>query len=109
MAAGDDAGGPVFTGEVDEGDHGGPLQLRRWFGHVAPDRLVTVEQLLVSSWSALEKVAEIELVARARGKQDAVAQGQEQRVAHHLGGERRGDGARARDLFRVRTVERLHD
>jgi hypothetical protein len=63
-----------------KGDHGRHLQLRRWLGHVTPDRLVTVEQLLLRPWSALEEVAEIELVARARRKQNAVAQGQEQRM-----------------------------
>ena len=54
-------------------------------------------------------MAEVELVARARRKQDAVAERQEQRVAHHLGSEGGGDGAGAGDLFRARTVEGLHD
>ena len=109
MAAGDDAGAAVLTSEVDEGDHGRHLQLRRWLGHVTPDRFVTVEQLLLRPRSALEEVTEIELVARTRRKQDAVAQPQKQRMAHHLCGERRREGAGAGDLFRAGAVERLHD
>ena len=53
VAAGDNTGATVVTGEVDEGDDGGQLQLRRRLGHVAPHRLVTVEQLLVGARSAL--------------------------------------------------------
>ena len=59
--SGDDAGAAVFTSEVDEGDHGRQLQLWRWLGHVTPDRLVTVKQLLLRPRAALEEVAEIEL------------------------------------------------
>src|ERR1700733_12363970 len=109
MAAGDDAGAAVLTSEVDEGDYGRHLQLRRRLGHVTPDSLVTVEQLLLCPWSALKEMPEIELVSRARGKQDSVTQCQKERMAHHLGGERRREGTGTRDLFRAGTVERLHD
>jgi hypothetical protein len=53
MAAGDDAGATILTGEIDQGDHGRQLQLRRWLGNVTPHRLVTVEKLLVGPRSAL--------------------------------------------------------
>src|ERR1700728_2255604 len=109
MAAGDDAGGPVLTSEVDESDNGSHLKFWRRLGYVTPNRLVTVEQLFLRSGTALEEVTKIELVAGARRKQDAVAQCQEQRMAHHLGGECWREGAGARDLFRTGTVERLHD
>ncbi len=69
---------------ADERDHGCELELRMGDGHVAPHELVAVEDLLVGTGAALEQVAQIELVARARREEQPVAERQEEWMAHHV-------------------------
>ena len=109
MAAGNDAGGAVVAREVDERDHRRDLQLGMRPRDVAPHQLVAVQPLLVGPGSALQQVAEVQLVARARRQQDAIAQREQHRVAHHVGREGARDARHARDLLRLRPVERGHD
>ena len=108
MTAGNDAGGTVVAREVDERDHRRDLQLGMRPRDVAPHQLVAVEPLLVGTRSALQQVAQVQLVARARRQQDAIAQREQHRVTHHVGREGAGQPRHARDLLRLRPVERGH-
>ena len=76
-------------------------------GHVAPHELVAVEPLLVGTRAALEQMAEVELVARARREEHPVAERQEERMAHHVDREGARDAGDTTDLLRARAVERL--
>ena len=109
MTSGDDAGRAVLAREVDERDHRRELELGRRLRDVAPHRLVAMQPLLLGAGTALQQMAEVELIARARGRQDAVAQGEQQRMAHDVDREGPRDAGHARDLLGERAVERLHD
>ena len=104
-----DARRAVVLREVDERDHGRELQLRVGPRDVAPHQLVAVQPLLLGTRSALQQVAEVQLVARARRQQDAVAQREQQRVAHHVGREGARQARHAGDLLGLGAVERGHD
>src|SRR5450631_3082535 len=65
VTSGDDPGGPVLAGEVDERDDRRELEFGMWLRDVAPDRFVTVQPLLLGSGAALEEMTEVELVAGA--------------------------------------------
>ena len=85
------------------------MQLGTGLGHVAPHGFVAVQPLRLGSGPALEEMTEVELVRRARWQQHAVAQGEQERMAHHVGGERPRDRRHAGDLPSLRPVERRHD
>ena len=106
MAPRHDAGRAVLAREVDEHDHRRDLHLGVRARHVAPDDLVAVQPLLVGARTALEQVPEVQLVAGARREQHPVAELEQQRLAHHVDGERRRDARDAADLLGVRPVER---
>ena len=106
MAAGYDAGRAVVAGEVDERDHRRELQLGLGPRDVVPDGFVAVQHLLGRARAALQEMAEVELEGGARGQQHTVADREQQRVAHHVGGEGARDRGDTRDLFRERPVER---
>ena len=108
MTAGHDAGGAVVPREVDERDHRRDLQLRVRPRDVAPHQLVTVQPLLLCARSALQQVTEVQLVARARRQQDAIAQREQHRVAHDVGRERARQARHPGDLLRLQAVERGH-
>ena len=107
VAAGHEARGAVVAREVDERDHGRELQLDSVRArHVAPDGLVAVQPLLVGAGSALQQVADVELIARACGQQDAIGEREQQGCAHHVGRKGARDARDTRDLARLRAVER---
>jgi hypothetical protein len=89
MTSGDDARRAVVAREVDEGDDRRQLQLGVRPGNVAPHGLVAVQPLLLRTGAPLQEVTQVELVARARWQENAVAYCKEERVAHDLGCERR--------------------
>jgi hypothetical protein len=72
------------------------------------NRFVAVQPLFRRPGHAAE-VAQVELIARARRRQDAVAQLEQKRMAHHIDGERTRDARHARDLLGEAAVELLHD
>ena len=109
MAAGNDARRAVLAREVDERDHGRELQFRMWARDVAPNRFVAVQPLFVTARATLQEVAQVELIARARRRQDAVAHLEQEGMAHHIDGERARDARHARDLLGEAAVELLHD
>ena len=109
MAPGHDAGGAVLAGEVDEGDHRRQLELGPGPRHVAPDGFVPVQPLLVGARAPLEEMAEVELVAGTRRQEDAVTDGEEQGMAHHVDREAAREPGCAGNLLGERPVELLHD
>jgi hypothetical protein len=76
VTPGDDARRAVVAGEVDEGDHGRELEFTVGTGNVAPHRFVTVLPLLVGTGPALQEMADVQLVTRARRQENAIAQGE---------------------------------
>ena len=63
-----------------------------------PHDLVLMPELRSGTGQPLEQVGQIELVSRTRRSQDAVAQRQQQRMDHHLGGEGGRLPGQARDV-----------
>ena len=109
MTAGNDASGAVLAGEVDERDHRRELELRRRLRHIAPHRFVTMQPLLVGARSALQEMPDVELVPRARRRQDAIADREQQRMTHDVDREGPRNSRHAGHLLGERAVERLHD
>ena len=109
MTAGNDPGRAVLAREVDERDHRRELELRRRLRDVAPHRLVAMQPLLVGARTALQQMPEVELIARARRREDPIAQGEEQRMAHDVDREGPRDARHPRHLLGERAVKRLHD
>ena len=75
--------------------------------HQVPDQLVAVEVLMLRARAARDQVREVQLVARARGTEDGVADAEEERVDHHLGGERARLPGDAADVLRAIAEEDL--
>ena len=84
MTAGNDAGRAVLAREVDERDHRRELELGRRLRDVAPHRFVAMQPLLVGARTPLQQMPEVELIARARRREDPIAQREEQRMAHDV-------------------------
>ena len=109
MTPGHDASRTVVASEVDEHDHRGELEFRRGLRHVTPYRFVAMQPLFLGARSALQQVPEVQLIPRACGRQDPIAEREQQRVTHDVDGERPRNSGHPRHLFGERAVERLHD
>ena len=93
--------------EVDQGDHGGDLQLGFGLGYEVPHDLVLMPELGRGAREAFEEVGQIELVAGAGRSEDGVAQCQKERMDHDFGGEGGRLGREAGDVAGL-GVEDLH-
>ena len=107
VAAGHDARRAVLRAEVHQRDHRGHLQLRVRARHVHPDQLVAVQELRRRARPARDQVADVELVARARGQQHAVAHAEVDGMGQHLGREGARVRGEARDVPRLVAEEEL--
>jgi hypothetical protein len=107
VAARHESGRAVVTGEVDQRDHRGELQLREWFGDVRPYALVAVEPLVLRAGPALQDLAQVELEASAVRTEHPFGETEEDAMAHDLDREGLRDPWHAWDVLREGTHEGL--
>ena len=85
VAARNDAGGTRLRGKIGQRDNRGELPMwHRIAQRTRPDILIAMEHLISRSRPALEHMADVKIIIRARWPQEMIAQRRIERVKQNL-------------------------